>query len=265
MTAGARAALLGVMSALNPKLAIEIGRAEGRSPASIAAHSLELQSFDIVEPSLEPDRFSNVILQTGNSRELLPEVLRRFEHEARTVDFALVDGDHMTEGVRRDLEDLLGSAAVSRTIILLYGTKNEVVRAGIEAVDFGAHAKVRAIDLDFVLGYLVKVDRFRYEIWGGLGLVVVHEPNGGDNGMHLVSKIAYPISPILAGHRARLTEKDSEPGSWQEVSPDSAGDTEHLRIHTAELERALDTVVRSKSWRVTAPLRRFAARGRSRS
>ena len=40
----------------------------------------------------------------------------------RNVDFVLVDGDHSTEGVARDVVDLLGVAVRRHTIILLHDT-----------------------------------------------------------------------------------------------------------------------------------------------
>ena len=88
------------------------------------------------------------------------------------VDFALVDGDHSARGARRDLEDLLGSSAVERTVILLHDTLNERVRAAWEAVDFDAYEKVRYVDLDFVPGRIRNRGPLKDQLWGGLALVV---------------------------------------------------------------------------------------------
>ena len=51
----------------------------------------------------------NVTLHTGDSHELLPPFLAELAEQGRNVDFVIVDGDHSSEGVRRDLEDLLNS------------------------------------------------------------------------------------------------------------------------------------------------------------
>jgi hypothetical protein len=153
--------------------------------------------------------------------------------------------------VTRDVADLLASGAVSQTVILLHDTANEAVRAGIEAVDLSHRPDVLAVDLDFVPGYLVKADRFHHEIWGGLGLIVVGQRAGAPD-WHLTSQIAYPQTPILTAERERLSN-----GTGGESS-----ELERLRTTVAELQRKLDAVIGSKSWRVTAPLRRIAERGR---
>jgi len=79
-----------------------------------------------------------VHLHTGDSHVLLPELLARFTAEGRNVDFALVDGDHSSEGVRRDVEALLCSPAVRSTFIIAHNTGNEIVRAGLDAVRYDA-------------------------------------------------------------------------------------------------------------------------------
>jgi len=173
MTFGERAALEGVLSQLKPSLAIELGTAEGGSLERLAEHSAEVHSFDLVKPQLAVAEQDHVHLHTGDSHELLPEALERFAREGRNVDFVLVDGDHSTEGVRRDMEDLLESPAVSRCIILMHDTANEVVREGLEQVRYAGYPKVIHVNLDFVAGNLYREKQLLYELWGGLGLVAV--------------------------------------------------------------------------------------------
>jgi Methyltransferase domain len=171
MSLGERAALEGVLSQVKPKLAVEIGTAEGGSLARIAAHSDEVHSIDLVRcPAPQPD---HVTLHVGDSRRLLPELLARFASEGRTVDFVLVDGDHSRAGVRQDLVDLLDSPAVSRTVIVLHDTFNGEVRAGITDVDFAAHEAVALVELDMTGGYMARTGPFEGQLWGGIGLVVV--------------------------------------------------------------------------------------------
>jgi hypothetical protein len=171
MSLGERAALEGVLSQVKPKLAVEIGTAEGGSLARIAAHSDEVHSIDLVRcPAPQPD---HVTLHVGDSRRLLPELLERFTSEGRTVDFVLVDGDHSRAGVRQDLVDLLDSPAVSRTVIVLHDTFNGEVRAGITDVDFAAHEAVALVELDMTGGYMARTGPFEGQLWGGIGLVVV--------------------------------------------------------------------------------------------
>ena len=260
MTAGERAALESVVRSVSPDLAIEIGTAEGGSLACIAANAKEVHSFDLVPPEIDLEPLSNVAVHTGDSHELLRVTLQRFADEERNVDFALVDGDHTAEGVQRDVEDLLGSDAVSMTVILLHDTANEEVRAGLDAVDYASSPKVKAVDLDFVPGYLVKTAAFHNEIWGGLGLIVVDETDPGEHGMHLVSEVSYPISQILADRRGQLVSGDRHDRAEHTRPVDLPSQVGSLHRRIADLERQLGIVTSSRSWRMTAPLRRFAAR-----
>lgn len=171
MSLGERAAIEGLLSAVRPALAIEVGTAEGACLRRIAMHSGEVHSFDLITPSI-PDLPANVRLHTGDSHALLPEVLAGFAAEGRNVDFVLVDGDHSADGVRRDVEALLASPAVADTVIVLHDTGNDIVRTGLDAVPYNAYPKVAHVDLDFVPGHLGR-DRFPGELWYGLGLVVV--------------------------------------------------------------------------------------------
>ena len=171
MSFGERAALEGVLCQVKPRLAIEIGTAEGGSLSRIAVHSEEVHSIDLVRcPAPQPD---NVILHVGDSRELLPELLDRFAGEGRAVDFVLVDGDHSRAGVRQDLLDLLGSAAISRTVILMHDTFNGEVRAGITDVDFASYPDVALVELDMTGGYMARSGPFEGQLWGGIGLAIV--------------------------------------------------------------------------------------------
>jgi hypothetical protein len=173
MAFGERAAIEGVVAALKPTLAIELGTAQGGSLASIAAHSAEVHTFDL-SPALS-DVPDHVHLHAGDSHVLLPRLLADLGRAGRNVDFALVDGDHAPDGVRRDLTDLLDSPAVGRTVILLHDMANEAVRAGARAVEFARYPKVAYVDLGFI--ELPQRDGALVERWGGLGLVVV-DPDG---------------------------------------------------------------------------------------
>ncbi len=255
MTTGERSALEGILSQLKPTVAIEIGTAEGGSLACIAAHAAEVHSFDLVEPALSLEALPHVSVHTGDSHQKLPELLSTLGEAGTNVDFALVDGDHTAPGVKRDIEDLLGSPAVSRTIVLIHDTANETVRAGLEAVDYGAWPKVRSLDLDFVPGYLVKADTFHHEIWGGLGLLIVDESTTTDYRPHPLTDLAYPITTVLAEYRTTL-ERPADDGTPSVEVAD-------LRAHTTDLERRLTTILNSHSWKITAPLRRLAARLRA--
>ena len=175
MTYGERAALEGLVAAAEPRLALEIGTAQGGSLDCIAAHSREVHSFDLVPP--EGDVPANVTVHTGNSRETLPRVLAELADTGRTVDFALVDGDHTAAGVRADLDAIVRSPAVDFALVVLHDTMNEQVRRGILEVGLEQIPRVVYANLDLIPGFLARGGPFADQLWGGLGLVVV---NSGD-------------------------------------------------------------------------------------
>ena len=250
MSGGERAALEGVLTELAPRLAIEIGTAEGATLGRIAAHAAEVHSLDLFEPVLESARLPHVTLHTGDSHALLPALLTELAGAGRNVDFVLVDGDHSAEGVRRDLEDLLASDALERTTILIHDTSNPTVRSGLDAVDWAAHPKVAAVDLDWLSGYIFTEPHFRDELWGGLGRVVIDAaaPRRGSP----VQQRYVPMGPLLgralqtAGDEGDETELRARLGHAENAAREqlARGDAEHeLRVaaqrRVAELEQRL--------------------------
>jgi hypothetical protein len=171
MSFGERAALEGLLADCRPSLSIEIGTAQGGSLERLAEHSDEVHAIDLAAPGAVPQ--ANVEVHVGDSHRVLPKLLARLAKAGRNVDFALVDGDHTSEGVRADLEILLASEAVARTVIVLHDTLNPATRAGIAGVDLAEFRKVRHFDLDFVTGYMGRQPPFEGELWGGLGVVVI--------------------------------------------------------------------------------------------
>ena len=258
MTFGERAALEGILAQLEPDLAIEIGTAEGGSLRRIAAHSREVHSFDLVEPTRPVEELANVVLHTGDSHALLPEYLSALAGAGRNVDFALVDGDHTAEGVRRDVHDVLASEAVARTVILIHDTANEIVRSGLDMVDFGEWAKVKHVDLDFIPGHLSNGGPFHHQLWGGLGLVVVDSrPDVGRFGGPQEREF-YSSFELFAAIRDGLVDAERTGRSSSPREVVAGGPTEAERVLQRDLERSratLNAIQQSWSWRLTAPLR----------
>jgi methyltransferase family protein len=206
MSLGERAALEGIVSQVEPKLALEIGAGQGGSLRRIAAHSDEVHELDLKDPSPSLRELENVHWHTGDSHELLPQLLRRFAEEGRNVDFALVDGDHTPAGVRRDVEDLLDSPAVGRTVIVVHDTMNEAVRSGLEQVEYERIPKVVYVELDFVPGYMFREPRRRYQLWGGLGLIVVDQ----DSSSPMVRQDRYyEAHPLIREVRQLVMEREA--------------------------------------------------------
>jgi hypothetical protein len=220
-----RAAIEGVLADLRPALAIEIGSAEGHTLRRIAAFAGEVHSFDLLEP--EPPVPANATLHTGDSHRLLPQFLAELGGAGRNVDFALVDGDHTAEGVRRDVEALLDSSAVQRTVVLVHDVGNEEVREGFDAVRFADWPKVHYVEPDWIPGVLFTETSGAHGLWGGLGLVLVDADRGPALGDTPYQDRYQPSEALVGDLRERLEEAEAE--------------VERLR--------------RSVSWRSTAPLR----------
>ena len=293
MSRGERAAVRGVLASMRPALAIEIGSAEGACLVELAAGCGIVHSFDLHPPSVaQPD---NVVLHTGDSHALLPELLGSLADSGDNVELVIVDGDHSPEGVRRDLEDLLDSPAVASTVILIHDTANERVRRGVDAVRFGAWPKVDHVELDWVPGRLFAEPALRDELWFGLGLVVVDSARRAYGARPVYEPRFHPAGPLLAESRALALARGAEPPAVipaeaqadvlrlrvaalsAELSIERERDREserderlraaaarehELRARLAALEeriaradRALESITSSPSWRVTEPLR----------
>jgi predicted O-methyltransferase YrrM len=89
-----RAVFAGILSALKPELAIELGTDRGDGTRWIAAHASHMHTFDFAPRMVDPP--SNVTFHVGDIRTTLPKALHAFEAESRTVDFVFVDADHST-------------------------------------------------------------------------------------------------------------------------------------------------------------------------
>jgi Methyltransferase domain len=203
MALGERAAIEGLLCGLEPGLSIEIGTAQGGSLERIAAHSDEVHTFDL-GAEVDQDAFPGVTFHRGDSHVLLPQLLARLEREGRNVDFVLIDGDHTREGVRRDIEDLLGSKAVSRTLIAVHDAMNEEVAAGLAEIDLDAYPNVVFVDFGFVR--LRQNPGPLQEIWGGLGLIVCDQ------------QATLGIPPERRGHD-RLLWTAVRCGAWRAMFP----------------------------------------------
>jgi hypothetical protein len=179
MSFGERAAVEGVLAQVRPRIAIEIGTAEGGNLRRIANYSQHVHSID-VDHGPVGEVPENAQLHTGASAEMLPPLLSALSSAGQPLDFVLVDGDHSYAGVRRDLELLLGSSCTTRTVLLVHDTMNAEVRAGVESVSFDGYPSVVYYELDFVPGYVYRKGVARGAAWGGIGLILTDRERCGE-------------------------------------------------------------------------------------
>ena len=169
MAYGEQAALAGILSALRPLLALELGTFRGGSLARIAAYSKQVHTFDLA--SHVAAVLPNVTYHIGDCRTTVPQVLNALGREQRNVDFVLVDADHSRAGVEADMTNLFQSEALRSTVILLHDCANEGVRLGARNAILKADGVAYA-DLSFVAPPAAPTSVLS-ESWGGLGIVVV--------------------------------------------------------------------------------------------
>lgn len=178
-----RIALRGVLAALKPRLAIEIGVYHGGSLSLIAAHSEHVVAIDN-DPRV-PTRFTvpgNVDLRIGASADLVPALASELGETGRGADFVLIDADHSTHGVRADIERVLALPVTVPMTVMIHDSGNPQCRAGILSADWHSSRHVESVEVDFVPGQIIEhsVRDGRGEIWGGFALALLTpEPRAG--------------------------------------------------------------------------------------
>lgn len=271
MSFGERAALEGVLAQVRPKLALELGTAEGGSLRRIAVHSADVHSIDPDHQllrSAEPLP-NHVNLHTGPGAELLPPLLRSFEESNRNIDFALVDGAHSVEAVRASLEELLRSPATRRTVILIHDSMNAEVRAGIGRVELDDYEKVVYHELDFLPGYTYAERLARSSAQGGFALVLTdawRSPGYTESTRQSLYQEPFKYTHgelVLARQNDRLRGELRAASAQLEaarasIEHSAAAHHEELEELRRDLEGTKHALVRMKesvSWRATRPLR----------
>ena len=170
-----QAGLAYLLEHLRPKVAIEIGTGFGGSLQVLSRHCGHVYSLD-VDPAIPrrlEGRFGNVEYIIGPSSRTLPPLIRRLQAEGAELGFALVDGDHTTEGVKRDIDALLRFTPTVPFYIIMHDSFNPAVREGVRLAGWSENPHVHAVELDFVAGGISTSPAARGEMWGGLALAVL--------------------------------------------------------------------------------------------
>jgi hypothetical protein len=165
--------MLGILAALKPDLALEIGTYKGGSLSLIRQHAKSVISIDI-DPAIAKTFkwMENVKFLTGRSKDILPLLIAELDAKAFTPQFVLVDGDHSTDGVKADLENILIMRPRKACFILIHDMGNRLCRLGAEKVNWSKYKNVHYVDLDFIPGRITENgSKFDGELWGGLGMI----------------------------------------------------------------------------------------------
>ena len=170
-----RLALAGVLARLRPRYALEIGTYHGGSLSLIAQYAERVWALDI-DPDV-PNRFRvppNVDLRIGTPEGLVSSMLDELDAAGVALNFILIDADHSTDGVRRDIETVIHRPTPPREpcVILMHDSGNPACRRGIATADWESSPYVHMVDLDLVAGQIVEqaiLDEHG-EVWGGLAM-----------------------------------------------------------------------------------------------
>jgi hypothetical protein len=171
---------ISILQQLKPEVAIEIGNAEGGSLQVLNKFIPKVYALDLYEEvhqKLKP-QFPNVEFLTGNSKQLLPELLRSIQAKNEKLGFVLIDGDHSTEGVKADINAVLENyIPVTTLIIIFHDSFNPECRKGITKAGWQQCPYVHFIDIDYVPGtYVNDIQNGKMQkrtMWGGLSLAIL--------------------------------------------------------------------------------------------
>ncbi len=175
MSPSEKVALIFLLEQLRPKVAIEIGTRFGGSLQVLANFCDRVYSIDIDPevPQRLNGKFPNVEYLIGRSDQLLPPLLDRLRQEGTELSFALVDGDHSTDGVRNDIDNLLRVRPTVPFYIVMHDSFNPQCRLGLRQAKWSANRHVHAVELDFVAGTANCAPAFRDQLWGGLAIGIL--------------------------------------------------------------------------------------------
>ena len=169
-----------IIQQLKPEVAIEIGNAEGGSLQvlnKLVPKVYALDLYEEVHQKLQP-QFPNTEFHTGDSKQILPVLLKSIQEKNEKLGLVLIDGDHSTEGVKADINAVLENyIPVTTLIILFHDSFNPECRQGIIEANWQACPYVHFIDVDYVPGtYVDDVQNDKLQkntMWGGLSLAIL--------------------------------------------------------------------------------------------
>lgn len=168
-----RIALSGVLARMRPKISLEIGVYYGGSLSLTSQFVEKIYAIDI-DPETRT-RFAipaNAELIIGDSVVEIPRVLKLLEANDTPLEFVLIDADHSSDGVRRDIELVLAYQPVKPMIIMAHDSGNPLCREGIQTAGWDVNPYVQSVDLDFVPGGIIEhsVSGDIGECWGGFAI-----------------------------------------------------------------------------------------------
>jgi hypothetical protein len=154
MSRAEKYAIINLLTHLKPNVSIEIGTFKGGSLQVIDAFSQEVYSIDISSAPKEflSEKFNKVHFLVGESHVLVSQLLKDLDQQGKSVDFVLIDGDHTTAAVKRDILSVLNHPHKKKVHIILHDSFNPQCRKGISTIDYKRFPHVKLVELDYIGG-----------------------------------------------------------------------------------------------------------------
>jgi hypothetical protein len=167
-----RLALTALLARTRPTCVIELGTYFGGSLSLLSEYAEWVYSIDL-DPDM-PKRVGplpNITYLTGRSDQLLPVLLEELDASSTAVNLLLIDAEHSTEGVRRDISLVLEHVPREPMFVLVYDSFNPSCRQGMLQALWQDSPYCQFVDIDFVPGRLVEHPGSGHdELWGGLAM-----------------------------------------------------------------------------------------------
>lgn len=170
MNFGEKITMLYLLDKMKPEISIEIGTQYGGSLKPISDYSRYVYAFDYFHDNVDKSSFSNVNFITGNSRITVPKIIKELNESKLNLEFVLIDGDHSSEGVKTDIENILKYEPQKPLYILIHDSFNPIVRSGILKAHWNTCPYIHFVDIDFLHGTVFKNS---YQLWEGLTLALM--------------------------------------------------------------------------------------------
>ena len=170
--------LINLLQNIKPSVAIEIGTFKGGSLQVLNKYSKEVYSLDISKAPKQflASKFPTVHFKIGDSFLILPDLFIEIEKEGKQLEFILVDGDHTTNAVKRDIHTILSHPHKNPITIILHDSFNPQCRAGIKGINYAQYPQVTYVELDYITGSFWHNTTYR-EMWGGFAMIQLDPTN----------------------------------------------------------------------------------------
>lgn len=180
MTRWEKFAFIALLEKLRPAVAIEIGNAQGGSLQVLHQNCEKIYAVDYqqaVHDNMRQLFPTKVEYHTGDSRIIMPEVLKKIQANGEQLGFVFIDGNHSTEGVKADINSVLHHyTPVTDLVIIFHDSFNPVCRQGIIDADWHNNPYVHYVDIDYIPGNFYK-DKFGAceagSMWNGLSFALL--------------------------------------------------------------------------------------------